>query len=199
MSSLSIAEGLLREVEGKLKSLLSDAVSAGDYNDVVQIASWARSISEILNGRSPRQAQSQVRVHTDADKAQTPRRGPSGRRITRPQYPQFLRDDDRLIRVAWSKKERKEYEHRMPRGVLDALVTAMRAKGTDGRVFSMEDLLPLSDAEGNPIPSYQAYVALALLRHSALVDQHGRSGYSIAKPGQLSDSVDSLWRNLPVR
>jgi hypothetical protein len=113
-------------------------------------------------------------------------------------YPRFYKDGDRLVRVAWSKREKAEYEHKAPYRVLSALGAAVVEAGVDGRVFPMEELLPIRTEDGSEVPSYQAYVALALLKQVGLIDQHGRQGYSIPRPKDLLTAVEAVWRNLPA-
>jgi len=102
-----------------------------------------------------------------------------------------------LVRVAWSKRDKKEYQHKASHAVLQAIVEAMATIGKDGRVFSTDELGPMDDADGNRVPSYQAYVCIALLKRTGLIDQHGRQGYSIPQPAEFKDAVESVWRNLP--
>jgi hypothetical protein len=74
----------------------------------------------------------------------------------------------------------------------------MSELGRDGRVFSTDDFMPLHDADGAEVPSYQTYVGIAFLKHTSLIDQHGRQGYSIPKLAEFKDAVESLWQKLPT-
>jgi hypothetical protein len=114
-------------------------------------------------------------------------------------YPLFFKQGSRLVRVAWSKSERAEYEHKAPLTVLKALAAIVRERGRDGRVFLGEELFPVLDDEGGEVPEYQVYASLALLKQVGLVEQHGRKGYSVARPVQLAGEVDAVIRNLPER
>ncbi|MGH9904020.1 MAG: hypothetical protein ACRD8U_00385 [Pyrinomonadaceae bacterium] len=75
----------------------------------------------------------------------------------------------------------------------------MAETGSDGRVFSTDELLPIHDEDGEEVPSYQVYAALALLKQVGLVDQHGRQGYSIPRLPEFKRAVESVWRNLPEK
>ncbi len=115
-------------------------------------------------------------------------------------YPQFLRDDAHLIKIGWSKKEKRQYEHKAPKVVLDLLLAALLSAGRDGHWFTTEDVLPLRETvDGGEVPSYQAYLCLAWLRVEALIEQHGRQGYSLPRPDQLGDLVGERWEELPRR
>jgi hypothetical protein len=74
---------------------------------------------------------------------------------------------------------------------------AIAGKGLDGRVFSTNDVLPLADDDGSEIPSYQVYVAIALLKQAGLLDQHGRQGYSIPDPSRFLDAAQAVLQSLP--
>ena len=113
------------------------------------------------------------------------------------QYPQFYREGDYLVKVAWSKKERGEYQHKAPRRVAELLATAIRQHSGNGRLFTSEDIFPLKDPQGGgDVPSYQAYAALAWFRQSGLVQPHGRRGYTVKKNGRLSELLAAAWEHL---
>src|SRR5574341_326886 len=139
------ATDLLRRTEAELRRILSEAATSGDYGSVVQVTGWARSISDMLRGTP--QATSGV----GSAAASQSRKGVRPARSQEPAiqrsngYPRFFRQGDRLVRVAWSKREKKEYEHKASLDALQALAVAIADKGADGRVFSMEELLPIRD------------------------------------------------------
>lgn len=188
---------LLRETETKLRGLVSEAAASGDYASVVQITSWARTISELAN-REP--------IITDRRPTPT---APSVRNVGRGlkqlslnkrgqrDYPLFFRQGDHFVRIAWSKREKKEYRHKAPYGILDILAKAMIDKGSDGRVFATERFLPIRDTQGAEVPNYQAYAGIALFKQVGLIDQHGRQGYSIARLADFRDAVEATWKKLP--
>lgn len=106
-----------------------------------------------------------------------------------------------LVKVGWSKSQRSEYEHKSPRRVLALLVESLLRVGPKGKRLTMDKVLPLRDTEnaGAEMPDYQGYVCLAWLRHEGLIQQHGRSGYSIPKPGGLLKSTVDGWERLKSR
>ena len=180
---------------------MSDAATAGDYASVVQVAAWARSLSEMLDPVSPRKGNPTQDPVSRSTARKEPRALPNTRAVSRANsgYPRFFRQGDRLVRVAWSKRDKKEYEHKAPLAVLKALTFAMAGKGADGRVFSTDELLPIHDDDGAEVPAYQAYAGLALLKQVGLIEQHGRQGYSIPRLPELNGAVEALLRNLPER
>ncbi len=201
MEFLQRASALLRRTEAELRRILSDAATAGDYGSVVQVTAWARSLGDMLRATTP-----QART-TESGTAAT-RTSRKGQRVPRNQqsqmprgngYPRFFRQGDRLVRVSWSRRDKKEYEHKAPIAALEALTISIAEKGADGRVFAMDELLPIRDSEGVEVPAYQAYAGLGLLRQVGLIEQHGRQGYSSARPAELRSAVDAVVRNLPAR
>jgi len=114
-------------------------------------------------------------------------------------YPRFERDDDKLVKVGWSKKAREEYEHRAPRPAVLAFAEHVGTATAKGKTFVIDDLLPVHDAAGDELPSYQVYLALGWLRNAGAVEKKGRDGYvRVADP--LDGSVfDTLWDQIPER
>jgi hypothetical protein len=102
------------------------------------------------------------------------------------------------VKIGWSKKERKEYEHKAPRRVIDALAAAIARHGHNGRRFTTEQIMPIKDPEtGDDLPGYQVYVALNWLKTAGLLDKHGRQGYTATKPATLPDTLARAWQKLP--
>ena len=202
MKLLDRAADLLRRTEAELRRVLSDAATAGDYASVVRVAAWARTVSEMVVDLAPRKGKPthEARTPSSAHREPPPSRSvPTASSARNGGYPRFFRQGDRFVRVAWSKRDKKEYEHKAPIAVLKALMVAMADKGADGRVFATEELLPIRDDDGAEVPTYQAYAGLALLKQVGLIEQHGRQGYSIPRPLELSGAVEALLRNLPQR
>lgn len=202
MDTVKRAAQILQRAEASLRGLVSEAARFGDYGSVVQIASWARTVNDLVRATPRRRERRQLGPPVTPE---IQKRGkgtaPILRRTSRPAaqatYPRFLRRGDHLVRVAWSKREKKEYQHKTPHAALRALTAAIVEKGADGRVFSTDQILPIHDGDGSEVPSYQAYVGLALLKQTGLIDQHGRQGYSIPRLAEFRDAVEAVWRKLP--
>jgi hypothetical protein len=202
MAILEEAAGLLRETERKLRALVSAAATSGDYTSVVHIASWAQTVAALVNGRSAKASAATGSNLPRKNGKSTKETAIQTRGFRRPgaEYPQFFRHNDHLIRLAWSRGQRKEYIHKAPYVVLKELTKAMAEQGADGRVFSTDDFLPLQDKTGgDAVPNYQAYVGIALLKQRGLIDQHGRQGYSIPRLADFKDGVEAVWKKLPER
>jgi hypothetical protein len=115
-------------------------------------------------------------------------------------YPQFFRNGDILVKIAWSKTHKGEYEHKAQFGVVRDLITAIRHSASKNGRFAMESLLPLrSSVGGQEVPSYQTYLCLAWLRAQGLVVQHGRQGYSIDPKVDILAKAQEMFEMLPER
>lgn len=109
-------------------------------------------------------------------------------------YPQFYRHGDRLVKRAWSKKERQPYEHKAPREIVEVLLGAIRKYGGDQQPFEAGDIMPLVDSNGNEYPSYQAYLVLGWLRSVGAIAK-GRTGY-LLKREWTTERVAHSWDSL---
>jgi len=192
------ATALLEECERGLRKLVSQAADEGDYPAVQRIAGVAKAVSALA-------AEGRTLQPADAAAApwhlQTPASSSPAARKSRPPadiYPQFFRRGDELVKVGWSKKDRKQYSHRAPRRAVDAVAAALRRIGGKGQLFTGDKLLPLKDAtDGSPLADYQAYVALAWLKHLGIVKQHGRkSGYTLVPDKQVDSITTAAWAEL---
>jgi hypothetical protein len=200
METVQQATKLLNDTEGKLRELVSTAASSGDYASVVHMAAWARTISELIKGtaseaKTPANHTSPVQPNGKNGKHAAPR-SKAAHHIQK-SYPQFYRQGDQLIRIAWSKREKKEYRHKAPLFVLRGLAKAMAEKGADGRVFSTDQFLPIPETSNGEVPNYQAYVGISMFKQTGLIDQHGRQGYSIPRLAEFKDAVEAIWKKLP--
>ncbi|HKR84579.1 MAG TPA: hypothetical protein VJS37_10405 [Terriglobales bacterium] len=183
--AISKATKILAKCESDLRALVASAADSGDYDAVLRITSWAKQIS-VMAGSAPANAP-EKKLATEGTK----------KIAARPAYPRFVRRGDHLVKIGWSKREKSEYEHKVPRQATLALAKVAAEAGKDGRIFQINPLLPLSDPrDGSEIPDYQVYLVIAWWRSAGLLDQHGRQGYSIPNAGQLHQAVESAWTRL---
>ncbi len=182
--------------------LVSEAGQEREWDEAsafIDIGRQLRSLAdELSNTRLPQGADVKIPAPIPARTASTT---PAANVTKRRAYPHFFKEGEVLVKVAWSKSKRGEYEHKSPQKVLTALVIALLEVGSKGQRFVMDKVLPLRDTGngGAEVPEYQAYVCLAWLRHEGFVQQHGRSGYSIPKPDELAESVANCWGRLNSR
>jgi hypothetical protein len=99
----------------------------------------------------------------------------------------------------WSKKSKKEYEHRVPKEIVLTFVRHLGQTIPAGTVFDVEGLLPVQDLSGDEIPAYQVYVTLAWLRDAGVVEKKGRDGYVLREGSVVNGGIEDLWQSLPAR
>lgn len=191
--NIAVLVTALVQAEEKLQFVITESAKDAHYAVSKAASAVAESIREIRDrlttkdepptSPSPRSSSaSQMKIATHAAR--------------RPAYPRFYRRGDQLIRVAYSRRGKKEYSHKAPRTVLELMAAAMSELGKDGRVLTTDQLLPMATSDGNAVPDYQSYVCIAFLKEAGLIDQHGRQGYSIPRLAQFKESVISSWHNL---
>jgi len=203
MDATERAVGVLLEAEEKLAAVLRDSVEARAYEAVASVAAISNRLAGLIEEVQQRDP---LPPSHSGDLSQRPRSEPSpnnnpGNRASskvsrgRPgAYPRFARDGDRLVKIGWSKKEGKEYEHRASRTAVQGVVSALRAN--EDREFSMDDLLPMTDHEGEEIPSYQAYLVLAWLRSWGAVQKASRGGYVCQSERLEQGELDAAWEDI---
>ncbi|NOX51989.1 MAG: hypothetical protein GXP16_15845 [Gammaproteobacteria bacterium] len=180
---------------------MQKALEQQKYADVAEIARITDAVSKIL-------AQSKAAILSIAEQRTIEFSKPTGvperkqaksksGRQKKVSYPKFIKDGERLIKVGWSKKNRKEYEHRVPFSAAMFFARYLVESVEPGKLFQVDEILPVSDAEGHEIPSYQVYVTLAWLISTGSVEKKGRDGYFVA-PGRLTiQTINDSWDKLP--
>lgn len=203
MDSADRAIGILVEAEDALGALMREGLEQQRYDDVAAVAEIAQRFSDFI-----RSLEGPVR---EAEQRETRRKRKSKRRRTaksrqagskppiaaqRDAYPKFRRDGDRLVKVGWSRKGRKEYEQRAPIEVVWTFVRVLGERDDRGAAFVMDEVLPLKNETGEEYPSYQSYMALAWLRSVDVVSKNGRDGYQPDASKLDEEHMRGLWENL---
>jgi hypothetical protein len=211
MAYTDTAVEILATAEAALKEIIGEALSAKAYRELALIAGAAEAVAAVRsqlgggvvtepNSQSLRDANTpgdDAGVKGAAAKPDFAGRAPVGP-SRRSGYPRFARQGDKLLKVAWSKKERQPYEHRAPQAAVQTLIDAIRKRKGEGKLFQAADVLPLMTKTGEEYPSYQSYVALAWLRHVGVVAKMGRKGYLLKRGQATPDHVARHWASLPA-
>ena len=193
----------LRRAEADLRGIIADALAANAYADLANLANMAESVSGMIAEFSsgllvPRLSRAAL---TDGPSHNQEEPSPKSGRLVkgrgRDSFPKFQREGDKLLKIAWSKKERRPYEHRAPQAVIQTLIDAIRKRKGEGKLFEANDILPLLSATGEEYPSYQSYLALSWLRHVGVVTKKGREGYVLKPKAANSENIHRLWVSLP--
>jgi hypothetical protein len=207
-----LADEIVTKAERELRDLMKRAIDDHRYNEVAVIAAMADGVAGLLApGRPgmlmpssfPGLAEAAAQHSSNArnairQKAATPALARSREKSRaaggKPaKYPQFQRDGDRLVKIGWSKKDRRTYEHRAPRDIVMSVVRQLGSSTTPGKVFTMESLVPFRDDHGQDIPAYQSYLVLKWLQNIGAVRKKGKDGY-IAQGGALdNDRIAQAW------
>jgi hypothetical protein len=209
MSIPKQARGIIETAEKALAGLASDAARERQYEAAATLISVAQAINELpkrfarVFGETTVGPEGSVPPAVVASASSGA--GPVVMRFAKPErakgneYPKFARDGDNLVKIAWSKAEKSEYEHKSPKSVMSVLVGALGKVGAGGKRFAMDAVIPLAAGEdGAEVPPYQVYLCVAWLRQIGAVVQHGRQGYSL-RGGDLAAAVEKGWGELASR
>lgn len=197
-----MALDVVRNAEGALRELMQSAVDAGEYNRVAVLARWAEQLSQIgvngadsVNGAKPAGFGARRSNGTVERKMTTRRKS----KQAKSKYPMFKRSGDNLVKVAWSRTSKSEYQHQASKAIVLDLVAKMHTSQNDDSLVTMDDVLPLMTDGDAEVPSYQSYACLAWLRSIGVVEQHGRQGYSIVDETAARELTEQRWRELPMK
>lgn len=203
---MAAAVVIIKRAEEELRAHVQRALDEGRYADVAALARLADGLAQLAtaeglaNGpavRTPREASPRVsNQQVERRAVQAPTRSARGAKA----FPRFEREADKLVKIAWSKKDRSEYEHKAPLRVVNLLIDAIRSKKGEGSKFTTPDVLPLIDSKSRgEIPSYQSYLALGWLRHEGVIVKYGRDTYSLKPTAATAAHLKELWEALPSR
>lgn len=209
---------VLRAAEKALRGLMAEALKGESYRDLGLMAPVADKLAEIRRDLRPEEAldrpplepaAARTRATTvrkerrsapkPATNAAIARKAVEGPESDVSIYPRFEREGDRLVKVGWSKRDARAYEHKAPKAAVLLFARKVREAVLPGAVFSMEQLLPVADEHGEQQPSYQAYVALAWLRVARVIERRSKDGYTYIAGALELGNLDRLWTALPEK
>lgn len=165
----------LEKCERSIRELISTAAQEGDYEGVeraTDIAVNLRNLKQQKNGIG----------NTNTKASETiskPKSQSSAKSRKKTDYPYFQVKQDTLIRFGWSKKEKREYSHKIPKSAFDGVIEAISKISKRGKEpYTAESIIELANQHPDQdIPSYQAYVVIGFLKEVGLLEQVGREGY----------------------
>jgi hypothetical protein len=204
----------IREAETALSNLIQRAMQSRDYFEARRLVDAVANISLALAALEPPAKNAPTgpaigelaSCGTDSDHGRDalPDRenGPAWKRTSKarlPPFPRFERDADRLVKIGWSDKEKRSYEHRVALDIVRDLCQFLAEIGTERRVFKIGKLARISASDGTQIPTYQTYLVLKWLQRVGAVSRRGNDGY-VVKDGELSPGrLEEHWFATPDR
>lgn len=177
---------LVRDCESRLRGLISEAAAAGELEELKAVADLAMALRKSVPASAAPSLQQGVSVTTASNPASSKQQSGSH------SYPRFEVEADRLVKIGWSKRERAEYEHKVPKPVAQTAFSAL-LRATGPEPFRMEDLFPFLLFEGKMIPSYQSYLVLSWLRNMELIEKVGKDSYRWAAKEIDDESFEEFW------
>ncbi|MEZ6190410.1 MAG: hypothetical protein R3C45_03870 [Phycisphaerales bacterium] len=205
MNTSRQADASLAVCENELRRVAAEALNAGDYAAARTVLGLAEAVCRLrgdasIDGGALADCAREVPGH----KADPGKPNPTAK-ATRKQsrsakagvYPRFIRRDDKLIKIGWSKRHKQAYEHKAPQSVVSAVAEHLRRHTRDGKLFTVDNLLPVPDPEqGGELPSYQIYLVLAWFRSVGFVSKHGRDGYMVSHAELSEKAMADHWNAL---
>jgi len=194
----------LKDCEDALRKLAAESAEEGDYEMLERIGTTARAVSELAHEWQSRNSvltavRNELPSGVLGARSEPARSAVTTRLRVSRQYPKFIRRGDELVKIGWSKKEKREYQHRAGHAILDAISHALLDASKRRRLFTMEVLERQLGSGANAVPGYQTYVWLAWLRSVGLIKQHGRQGYSLTKPATFEKDVEQRLAAVPAQ
>jgi hypothetical protein len=188
-------EPILLYAERELRDVIAEAAKAGDYEGVDLAREVAARIKAMVPLVGSRLAASPNGVAATPDKPRGSAarngstRGGVGKKGS---YPRFQVRKGTLWKFGWSKSEKKEYVHKIPKEVFEQTVAAIGTLTQNGvSPLAAEQIIEQVELAGHSVPIYQVYVALAFLREHNVVRRNGRDGYLVIP--EFAARAEALW------
>jgi len=189
---------ILKESENKLRDVIAESAQRGDYRIVDTARAIAVNIHDLHDRISdPSRPTMTFKIHSESKNTIAPRKPKhTSKNSVRSNYPKYEVRNGSLIKIGWSKKQRREYSHKVPSSVFDLTIRTMTALAKNGAgPFTAEHIIDkVNDMEVEVIPAYQVYVVIAMLRKANCIKQLGREGYNI--PTDVTEKAQEAWRKL---
>lgn len=200
-ASTTSAKLILSKAQAGIQALMEGDLAAKQYGDLAKLAYMAdglAKLSEIDTDSSPPTSSMTKRIVSDSkfDVAKLPLSAISGvskkksKVKSKKGYPRFEFRNDMIVKIGWSKKAKKEYEHNAPASAAIDLASHIKANTQAGRIWTVEDLgeVVLSSGESE-LPSYQLYLLIAWMRAVGILSKQGRSGYAASSGAEILRDV----------
>lgn len=206
MESVRTSIESISELEARLGALVQESLVKADYLNAKYILDALAKISEAridLQGKrdSKKEAlnvSSEILASSTSNFPQVSESLRLGRKLKLPDFPQFERESDRLIKIGWSAKEKRTYEHRISHQSVFEICQFMADHLKPRKPFKVDIIVDAKTKSGNGIPGYQVYLVLNWLQHFGALERKGRDGYILSASLQV-EAVNKIWQQTPER
>lgn len=184
---------ILKRAEEEVREAIAEAARAGDYRTVDMGRSVAVGVKELSEKVSGKRQSSEKSTLEGAETEGRKRHRKIGRRNKPEGLPRIEIRNGSLYRIGWSRKQKEEYEHKVPRTAFNVIVSTMStlAKEGSGPFMAEAVINKINATTEDSTPAYQVYVVLAALREWNLISQDGREGYNI--PPDVAEKAQNMW------
>ena len=195
-SNIDKIKTILSGAEQHLRELIIEAAREGDYLGVDTARDLAVSVNQLINRLSDGETstkKSMIKNEIKGKKVSRAKKRAGLKKKTPSGYPKFTVRDDTLVRIGWSKKEKREYQHKVPKSLFDLTIKTMGdlAKSRNGPFMAEEIVEHINENNSESVPGYQVYVVIGFLREKGCIKQEGREGYRI--PVDIYKKAEKEW------
>jgi hypothetical protein len=196
MNHLEEALTVIERAKNDLLVVITSALKDNKYEEAERILSWLKNFTDISCNNTSTLKENNAAISKDLQSHRTRKIQSGNTKTPRTKYPIFIKRNDNLVKIGWSRKENSPYEHKADMQIIQAVVRKILAVGKNGKIFNSLSFLPVCQDNGSPVPDYQAYLVLKWLIASELIQQHGRRGYSINESDRLEKNINNIWEGL---
>lgn len=190
---------ILLDADRQLRQAIAEAATGGDLDAVDLARNAAGRLRQMINGLEESGQPTVDSIPGPSIGAKPAEAGKS--RSSKPakgktNYPKYRVQSDYLYRIGWSKKARKEYEHKVARDIFDETINTMSTLSHDlnGPISADQIINKINKSSSVTVPNYQIYVVIGFLRDHTNIKQVGRQGYEL--PKDLRDQSTARWQEL---
>ena len=197
MNIQTTIQKILVEADQRLRQAIADAATAGDLEGVDMARNAAGRLRQMINGLdSSEDGPINTSAQSSAGPGKASKPQPRMRTKKKSKYPKYEVRGEFLCRIGWSKKDRKEYEHKVARSVYEDTISVIETLAHDlsGPITADQIIRKVNKLSAEAVPNYQIYVVIGVLRDNRDISQMGRQGYNI--PQKLRDKAVARWETL---
>ncbi len=179
-------ESIIARAEADVLRVVAEAAASANYErlDVARdLAGSLHGLRKSLAANLTRQMKQTEPASQEqsAARQKVPRKRSRKRvsKVTPTDYPKFMIANGCLCKVAWSKKKKSEYTHRLPLPTVSRFLDLLENQHATGKLMTTESCLAAASEQGNTLPAYQFYIVIGLLKKLEAARPVGREGFSL--------------------